>query len=671
MNKIANIKQNIFNKLGFFLILSTAFILPLFFLPFTLDFYVFNKATFLTIVTCFLLFFFFAKSYQQKKTSFKKDPLLIPLVLLVIVYWLSAFIQSANKFMSLVETTSLITVLFFFYFFVSNFLSKEKQAKAILKALVLSSVIISLLTIASFLELPKSLGLGPDWLQNNTWVPTGSPLNSLTLLAILLPISLIWAFKTKKAAEKISLFSASALEILSIIIIISLFLNKTIQLAYLSPAFGWQICVEGLKNIRTALLGVGPDDFLIAFHAFRPVRLNLTPFWSMDFNSNSNFYFQLLSTVGLLGLFAYVFFLIKTLRNTKKEVNNFTATLLKIGLIIAFIIQIFLTGSLLVLFFIFLAAALLSSLKKQEKIEIQGIPFITVITVLIGAGVIFGLYWQRRVWLAEYYFRQSLDAAQQNNGVKTYNLQIKAQNLNPYNDSYRVTYSQTNFALANSLAAKEDLTDQDRENINQLVSQAVREAKTAINLNQRKTINWLNIANLYRQLINFVQEADQWAASAYIGAIQTSPTDPTLRLELGSLFYALGNYDKAIEYFIKTIDLKPDWANAYYNLSAAYKEKGNYLGAFENMQKVVQLLPADSKDYNKAKEELEQLKEKLPKDQKAQIENQEKGGELTTPSPLPSQNPDLKGIELPEEVTPPSVLNPETEETTPTPPPTR
>ena len=661
MEKTADIKQNVFNKLGFFLILATVFALPLFFLPLTLDFYVFNKTALLTIVTFLLLILFFAKSYQQRRFVIKKDPLLVPLLLLVVVYWLSAFVQSANKFMAITGTTTLITVFFFFYILTSNFLLKEKQVQAILRGIIFSSVIVSLLTIASFLELPKSLGFGPSWLQTNIWTPTGSPLNTLTFLAILLPICLIGAFKTKKPVEKIFLFSAAALKILSIIIILSLFFNKTVQLVYLSPSFGWQICVEGLKSLRTAFLGVGPEDFSIAFYAFRPVRLNLTPFWATGFNANSNFYFQLLSTVGIVGLVAYVWFMVKNLKNIKN--NDPTVFILKLGLLVAFAVQIFLAGSILVLFFIFLASALLSSLNHHDRLEIQGIPFLTIITVLVGAGAVFSLYWQGRVWLGEYYFRQSLDAAQQNNGVKTYNLQIKAQALNPYNDSYRVTYSQTNFALANSLASKESLTDQDKENINQLVSQAVTEAKTAINLNQRKTINWVNLANLYRQLINFAQGADQWAVSAYIGAIQTNPTNPALRLELGSLFYALGNYDKAVEHFIKTIDLKPDWANAYYNLSAAYKEKGNYLAAFENMQNVVQLLPADSKDYSKVREELEQLKEMLPKDQKALLEEQEKEGELTTPSPLPSQNPELKTIELPEEVAPPSIPSPGGKET--------
>ena len=94
--------------------------------------------------------------------------------------------------------------------------------------------------------------------------------------------------------EKILLFLASSLQILSSILIVHLFINKTVQFVYLPPKYGWQIAVEGFKTIKTAIFGVGPGNFLSAFLRFKPTALNNTNIWTARFNSNSNQYFNLL-----------------------------------------------------------------------------------------------------------------------------------------------------------------------------------------------------------------------------------------------------------------------------------------------------------------------------------------------------------------------------------------
>ncbi|MDR1602709.1 MAG: tetratricopeptide repeat protein [Tannerella sp.] len=42
----------------------------------------------------------------------------------------------------------------------------------------------------------------------------------------------------------------------------------------------------------------------------------------------------------------------------------------------------------------------------------------------------------------------------------------------------------------------------------------------------------------------------------------------------GYAYYYKGDYDKAIESYHKAIELKPDYAEAYYNQGNAYKNKG-------------------------------------------------------------------------------------------------
>jgi tetratricopeptide (TPR) repeat protein len=49
------------------------------------------------------------------------------------------------------------------------------------------------------------------------------------------------------------------------------------------------------------------------------------------------------------------------------------------------------------------------------------------------------------------------------------------------------------------------------------------------------------------------------------------------------------DYDKAIEYFTKAINLKPDYASFYYRRGEAYYKKGDYDKAIEDFTKAINL----------------------------------------------------------------------------------
>jgi tetratricopeptide (TPR) repeat protein len=55
--------------------------------------------------------------------------------------------------------------------------------------------------------------------------------------------------------------------------------------------------------------------------------------------------------------------------------------------------------------------------------------------------------------------------------------------------------------------------------------------------------------------------------------------------------YNNGSYDKAIEWFTKSIELDPEYANAYYNRGIAYDKKGLYDEAIKDREKARELNP--------------------------------------------------------------------------------
>jgi len=271
-----------------------------------------------------------------------------------------------------------------------------------------------------------------------------------------------------------------------------------------------------------------------------------------------------------------------------------------------------------------------------------------------------------RVLAADIYFKKSLDALVANRGGETYNWQIRAITTNPYQDSYRTAYSQTNLALANSLATAPDLTDQDRQQISILIQQAIREAKAAVALNSQNVVNWENLASIYRSLINLAAGSEDWTIASYQTAISLDPVNPSLRVNLGGTYYSLQNWDDAIRQFEIAASLKPNFANAHYNLAAALREKGEYARAATEMEAVLSLVPADSGDWQKASSELEDLRKKLGEEE---VETPKPPESLTPPQALPT--PIEPPIELPEEAAPPEapVSPTPTPTTTPTPTP--
>jgi len=633
-------------------------LLPLFFLPLTPNFYEFNKQALLILATSLLVIVWCLKMVGSKTVKIKISPLHLPVLLFILAYFTSAFWQAANKSETLLEPGSAgtIFVLGVLYFILVNILDKKEEISRLIWAQILSGAVLSLIAIYQFIGVGAALA-PTAWLKPQSWTPAGGllPLTTFLVVSLVLGAStLIKQTKNKLNRSDTSvIFSA-----ISVLLITGALATSIYQLAtsakpvFLPQMAGWQIAVETLKN--APLLGVGPTNFLAAFTQFKPLALNQTPFWASWFISSSNFYFQLLTTVGLLGLGAFLFLLWTVVRTQFKKNANQDNTSFKsvfIALISVFLIMAFLPIHFLLIYVLFILLALFATLSPSRQYEENSriLPWIMTVPIILFTA--FSLYFFGRAYLAQYWFQKSLVALSQNRGTDTYNWQIQAIKLNPNDSLLRATYSQTNFALASAIATKSDLADQDRQNISTLIQQAISEAKTAVALNPQNISHWQNLAWTYRSLINFAEGADNWTIATYNQAIALDPYNPNLRLALGGVYYSLSKWDEAIRLFEQTVALKPDFANGYYNLASALREKGDFERAVSAMQQTVSLVKTDSDDWKKATSELEALKKRVA--EKAVTKEGEKasGSEtLTTPQPLP------EGIEpplaLPSEVAP-------------------
>lgn len=616
------------------IIVATVFAIPLFFLSITLEFYDFNKQILLYVFVIVLLIISWLGYTKNKSFSITLTALNIPVLLFVAAGLFSLFINSPNKAESLFFPlgAGTIVLMSLWYTLVSNKI-QVTHIKVVTNALVLSVGVVCLIALLQYVNIGPSLfGKSAPYLSSRTWNPMGSPLTLVLLLVAILPIpiiNIIEAFRNKKhsspGAESSSKdIISSGIPLLVIVLTLALLIpelltkSKPILLPYSS---GWTIAADTMKNIRTAALGVGPLNYMVAFTSGRPVAFNANPFWNVRFSTSSNEYLRIVTEMGIIGLIAYLFIVVKTVRKgvqyiqgvqKKQYVYNplFFAVILSV--LIIFIEQFFFPSTFMQMFLLFTLLGLLAKfMSHRTYTESSNILFYTFSVILI-IFIFFTTTRVYNVYAAELYMKKAIDAARANKNDDIYTNQIKAINHNPYIDRYHTLFAQTNLAFALSLSQKTDITDSEKTTLAQLLGNAAQEGKNAVIQNPTNVQNWENLAGIYRAMMGAVKDADVWTAQSYQQAIALDPVNPNLRLSVGGLFYAAKNYDAAIQNFQQAVNLKPDFANAHYNLAAAYREKKQFDKAASEMQAVISLLPSNSPDRQKAQTELDEIKKNIP-----------------------------------------------------------
>lgn len=305
---------------------------------------------------------------------------------------------------------------------------------------------------------------------------------------------------------------------------------------------------------------------------------------------------------------------------------------------------------------------------KPFKLHFETLPILIALVILGLAG--YSGYFISKAAFADYYHRQALNAVASNQILQAYSHLVKAERLNPDTDLYRTDLAQTNFALANAIALSKgpnesspagSLTDKDKQDIQTLLSQSIAEGRMAVALSPNNAANWEILGSIYRQISGVAQNALAFSIDSYSQAIQKDPTNPALRLSVGGIYYSVKNYDLAIRFFADAANLKPDYANAYYNLSIALRDKGDLTNAIASAEKTVSLTDPKSNDYKIATDLLAALKSKTTTETAAQNSESDLTQASKTSSALEDKKlPKVLNLPKPEKVSTPAAVKKET-----------
>lgn len=403
----------------------------------------------------------------------------------------------------------------------------------------------------------------------------------------------------------------------------------------------WKVAVSAFRDLP--FWGTSPGTWLFNFTGYKPIEYNSSGIWNVRFDSAYNEYLQVLAILGLIGIIALLSLTALYITSAWSALKNHSpSTDLAISGLLIFILLalhpstliLWVVGLLILACFYILNLShdgtyrpfsSISSIKdafrsdaSTQTLAIDTLP--SVLLTVFLAVVLSAFYFGGKFTLADYHHRKALNAVASNQGLIAYNELVTAEKLNPYSDLYHTDLAQTNFALANAIALSKgpteaspagSFTDQDKQNIQILLQQSINEGKIATTLSPRSALNWEILGLLYRQIAGVAQNALVFSLDSYGKAIFQDPLNPQLRLSVGGIYYAVKNYDLAIRFFTDSINLKPDFANGYYNLSVALRDKGDLINAQAAAEKVITLVEAGSEDYKIATAYLEDLKSKI------------------------------------------------------------
>lgn len=509
-------------------------------------------------------------------------------------------------------------------------LTTSVWTKYLTPTLHLLATALSLHSLLSLSFLSRSAYV-PLYMQTQSFTPTGSYITTLIFILVSLAVA---ALELKKSPHKPLLLASLTLNTIATVAIVSLMLpGGPLSPATLPLLPSWSIALDALKSFRSLLFGIGLSNYSLLYTSVKPLSLNATSLWNTLPTSGGSEVFTLLPTAGVLATVALLYLIFRALIQNARTVY-FYATIV---LALAFFLTPF-SLPLYVLFFLLYVARPQSlvtrPLSRPASLTLGG--------VFLALAILYLLPISRSI-ASEYLIKQSQRALDRGDSQKVYETHQLALRYSPNITNYHLSFADLNFKLASALSQKSEITDSEREIIANLVQQSISASKNAITLRPNDARTWLSLAKTYQNLINVAEGSENFALEAYARAISLDRANPALRLEYAGLLASLADKEtnstqsatlrqRAASEIGLALQLKNDYANAYYNLATLANRAGDRKAALTALENTLKYLSPDSTDYGRVQSELETLRAKDTPPLPAPPTDD---SILTTPSPLP------------------------------------
>jgi len=361
----------------------------------------------------------------------------------------------------------------------------------------------------------------------------------------------------------------------------------------------------GVEGWEQKLLGVGPNQFNLAWQQYRPADINYTPWWGADFIDGVATLPASVVTVGWAGAGAWLFFIItflgagfkswhKVVESGRKADEALFATVFLLAIyswlvlgfnavgVVPWACAFMFTG----LTFSVLAAngAPLIYTYSYQKEPQKGFT-IVVISLLVMVGFMVLAHHSVQRVQAQFLYQDALKLASEDETIATKQIN-QAVALAP-SDVYYRTLAQLQIAKLARVLQQANLTPAEAPDlIANAFNTALLYAQKARDFDTKNYQNWLVLGDVHVAVLrlgieSLVADAATEAQSAYAEAIRLNPSNPYLSLQLARAYFLNNQLTEAAAQVEQTIALKQDYPEVYLLKSKVEVERDNLPVALE------------------------------------------------------------------------------------------
>lgn len=337
-----------------------------------------------------------------------------------------------------------------------------------------------------------------------------------------------------------------------------------------------------IDNPVRAILGTGPNTFSYSWNLYKPIGINNTSIWNINFQNGFSGAATLFATIGLLGGISFllllgtvfyvgIFGLIYNFSNGKRFYFILTALTGSVYGLLMFMLQIQSIAHILLTFVFLGILSFITNIGKPQNsillpklIKVSLVVFFSILLILSTIFIINKVYHTISFESDVVSFNKTGNSEEAFNNITCSGKYIGHSTCNRFLAELYRNELQTIFL--------EDTNEFIGEEASRLSSLMLINAQDAVLLNRVDYRNWLVLGNAYTQLaVMGAEDGTSNGINSYDMAIELSPTNPFLLLLKAQLLYYM---DKdlfgARSVVQKSLDLKPD-----YEPSLRFKEDIN------------------------------------------------------------------------------------------------
>ncbi len=373
------------------------------------------------------------------------------------------------------------------------------------------------------------------------------------------------------------------------------------------------------QSVPRVLFGSGPGTYTYDYARFKPADANATAFWNFRFDRAKSHLLTVFTTMGVVGTVTWLLCLISTLvfafarlaRERDAETWGLLFATTSGWIVIASAHLLYASNmTLTFLFWVGIGLIAAQTVGAGKEIEFGKSPRTALLGsfgfVLASVGVLVAVGVTATRYVADASFARAalLDrqAAAPEEIIKAL---AQAANLNPLSDLYQRNLASVYLGQAQRLLAQATapLSPEQQQQVSSLVGAAVTAAKKATDLGPFDVANWSTRGAIYRDVMPYVQNAEDYAAATYQQAVALDPRNPALYVNLGRVYLSVADRARGLKAaedptlaqtaatseaeqlkqaenaFNEALKIKQDYAPAHYYLAATFEREGRLVEA--------------------------------------------------------------------------------------------